>query len=1504
MAEGGKMKFFGGMSFLQNSAAWSGVAFFAALFISLGGITKPAEYAAKADGPIPYETRTAAGLPPVLPGSVVFNGSQFDAPTPSLVKNGYEFGEAFDSRLIPVQWDMGSFSASDYAAGKVGTSFEVRGTAHYNENTYPAKAIVYVNAPQKAAASNTSVTFENIKLTDEFWAPKQKINAIASLNKAILEIEKASGGGPNFDNAIKKLNGQTYSAFSGFVFQDSDIYKLLEAVACTLFQINGTTDPALAAQKAVLESMLESWVKKIEQVQYADGYINTFFTLRGASYSGGSAAATHRFINMANHELYCAGHFFEAAVAYTRYREGIGRPDYRLYVAAKRFADTIVNLFGPDGVRVDVPGHEEIELGLAKIAKIVEEHEGTSTGGKYMQTAKTFIDRRGHTSGRTADYGYATGEYSQDHVPFVQQTKVVGHSVRAAYLYAGATDVALWMPDGADKDAYVRALDTISNNVITAKTYVTGGYGLQAYNEGFGSDYELPNDSSYLEVCAAIAFANWNGRMNLLHEDAKYMDEVERSLYNAMLVGVNVEGTRFFYNSRLQHNNGGSGKTSMVHRSEWFGCACCPPNLMRALAQISGYMYTVNGDNLFVNMFICSEGHANIGGERVGLRQKTQYPWDGAVAITVDPPKTKAFAMNIRIPGWVSKQSDTKAKIKINGKETKVEAVKGYVGLKRVWKRGDVVSIEMPMEVRYTEDAKVATNANRAAVERGPIVYAFEQAGNGSDNPNDYVITKTGKATVTKNATLFPNGYSCILTVPTLSGGKQAIPYFLWNNRSNGTSVVTNSRSTYLTVWTQIARSEPMSDGFAEITGTATSCCQHSDAHGAANATDGDNSTHWHSNWANSAEANDSTISHWIQLDLGSNKTVSQIRYMPRQSGGYNGNCAKYEVYASASAIMTSGHGAPNASALVARGEWRINEEHNLGKYHTASFPPGSYRYVLLRFISSGSGDAEAMAGANAWKPNNYASCAEFRAAANPNFAYDASALAPAIASAQAHVAANPAEDTTELKDAILLAQSYGAAGKVSQETVEHLVHLLRNKGLFLKSFTPTALWLDTSGKPIRAHGGGVMFDPVSKRYFWYGEDRRWGHEPAPGIHAYSSQDLYNWRDEGIVLPIFNNTAYRTWANRDTWQAYVDTVEAGTNDGALLAGTNYDLYVADSDASADPKPAHSAEKLAQLNGMYSGLTAAQKKAMYVFFNRSTIIERPKVIYNASTGKYVCWFHNEGGGFRVGYTNARTAVAVADSPTGPFRFIKAMRVAYRDGAYPESNGMARDMGLLQDDDGKAYLFVSSEENKTTVISQLTDDYLDLVAKGNMGAVNSAEGWRRTMPDKWREAPAPFKANNVYYSLTSGTEGWMSTLADVAHAPSPLGDYTMTATPCVGEEDANGSNGYKKYPHAFQNQRMVNGAVAITKQARTTAEYTFGGQGTFVMPVVDRATGKKIPGKFIAMFDVWNPAYHPDTRRFMLNDSRYIWLPLELKARPNGCPVTVRYRDEWSLESMDN
>lgn len=776
-----------------------------------------------------YKTTTAAGKAPILPDSVVANGLEFDDPTPSLkseTKPEFDFAEEFNSKLVPVKWE--EVNPENYAKGKEGTSFVVKGTVSYKGKNYAATALVSVKEAVAAPESNSSVTFENVQLNDIFWAPKQEINAKSSLKKAISEIGKASGGEPNFDNAIKKLNGETnYDAFSGYVFQDSDIYKSIEAISYTLSATQNDADPEMAETRKFLEDTLERWIQKIEQVQYADGYIGTFFTLRSQSSSGGGAPGTHRWLNFSNHEMYNAGHFLESVVAYTRYREGIGKPDYRLYVAGKRFADEIVSLFGPYGTRHEVPGHEEIELGMVKFGKLLEEYEGQGSAQDYYDTVKVLINRRGEDS-ELRESGYWAGTYSQDQTPFKEETNAVGHAVRANYFYTGITDIATLLPDGnGDRGAYLESLDTIWDSVSNKKTYITGAIGTTtpgSDSEGYGKDYDLPPDQSYAEICAAIAAANWNQRMNLVHEDGKYVDMVEKNLYNSILVGTNLDGNRFYYSTRLRVNGGN-------RRSEWFACACCPPNLMRTIAALSGYMYTVHNDTLFVNMYVGSDGSANVGGTQVGLKQETKYPWEGAVKLTVNPKESKAFTMKIRIPGWVNEQENKNVTIKVNNTPVPAVAEKGYVTINRTWKANDVVDIDMPMEIRKTEShPMVEATKGQIALQRGPVVYCMEKAGNAQLNPGisnfdplNFVIPRDAELTANYNKDLL-NGVVEITGDVKYAGATgmvdaklQAVPYYAWNNRGDEATFTPGqenpkNESSKMLIWTNAADPESGSD--------------------------------------------------------------------------------------------------------------------------------------------------------------------------------------------------------------------------------------------------------------------------------------------------------------------------------------------------------------------------------------------------------------------------------------------------------------------------------------------------------------------------------------------------------------------------------------------------------------------------------------------------------------------------------------------------------------------
>ncbi|MDR0381258.1 MAG: glycoside hydrolase family 127 protein [Oscillospiraceae bacterium] len=753
-----------------------------------------------------YVTSTAAGKAPILPKRVVLENVRFDTPT-AHTTGSYDFAEEFNDSLIAVDhWE--AVSPDLYAADKVGTTFTVNGLVKYNGAEYPAKTSVTVSEPLAAPDFNRSITSENVRFNDVFWAPKQAVNATSTFDAAFVQLASTSGSWAeerNFVNAKARLaavaagnDSPPAGQYTGYVFADTDVYKTLEAVAYNLAAI--WDDPAMSDRKVTLQNKLDYWIDLIESIQYADGYINSAFSNRTNVSSGGSGSGNWRWRYMDRHEMYNIGHFLEGAVAYTRYREGVGLPDYRLYEVGKRAADHIVTFFGPGGKRVEVPGHEEVELGLMKMANLVEEYEGTNAGNKYRETAKLLVDRRGNRTGANArQSGYNGGTYSQDRTPIINETAAVGHAVRAMYFYTGVTDVATWLSQTNPGSAtpYLSVMDRIWENASERNTYITGGIGSAqpgASSEGFGADYALSNTQSYCEICAAIAMSNWNQRLNLVHEDAKYADSYEKSLYNGALVGVNLAGGRFYYSTPLERTSTGSS------RHQWDSVACCEPNIMRTIANMGGYLYTVKQDSVFVNMYAGSSADVNVEGTNVAFDQETNYPWDGAIKMTVTPAAAKEFTLNIRVPGWVKAQKYQEVTIEIDGE--RIDATpnaKGYVPITRNWSAaGTVLLIDIPMEVRITEpDNNVHnigtanhSNRNRIAIERGPIVYCLEDAGTGTSTANTFnatqvVFPRTMELTPVWRPDLL-RGVVALVGTALYNGAEREVtltPYYAWNNR-------------------------------------------------------------------------------------------------------------------------------------------------------------------------------------------------------------------------------------------------------------------------------------------------------------------------------------------------------------------------------------------------------------------------------------------------------------------------------------------------------------------------------------------------------------------------------------------------------------------------------------------------------------------------------------------------------------------------------------------------
>jgi DUF1680 family protein len=454
---------------------------------------------------------------------------------------------------------------------------------------------------------------------------------------------------------------------------------------------------------------------------------------------------------------------------------------------ALKNADLIINTFNPAGI-ITVPGHEEIEIGLVKLYRVTGDK-------KYLNQAKFFIDHRGRIEGRDKLFG----EYNQDHMPVTEQAEAVGHAVRAGYLYSGMADVGAMTGD----TAYLCALERLWDNVVSKKIYLTGGIGARHEGESFGENYELPNLTAYNETCAAIANVFWNHRMFLMTGDGKYMDVLERTLYNGMLAGVSLEGDHFFYPNPLAADGKYPFNQGSCTRSPWFDCSCCPSNVTRFIPSIPGYIYASRDDQLFVNLYAGNNASVDVSGNLVFLTQTTDYPWDNVVKIEVNPERTARFDLKLRIPGWARNEvmagdlysyvneSEGSVTIKVNGTEVPAGTVNGYASISRNWEKGDVVELVLPMEVRLVAaNEKVAEDRGKVAVECGPLVYCAEETDNAVDVlsatlPAAAAFTKEFDKDLLGGMTLIKAGLA-----DTEDNQITLIPYYAWSNRGIGKMAV------------------------------------------------------------------------------------------------------------------------------------------------------------------------------------------------------------------------------------------------------------------------------------------------------------------------------------------------------------------------------------------------------------------------------------------------------------------------------------------------------------------------------------------------------------------------------------------------------------------------------------------------------------------------------------------------------------------------------------------
>jgi len=627
-------------------------------------------------------------------------------------------------------------------------------------------AVLPASAQQKKDYPIQPVAFTHVHVNDQFWAPKMQVNATVTIPYTLQKCED-NGRIDNFLMAAHEMEGK----LSQFTFDDTDVYKVIEGAS---YAMQVKKDPAL-------EHYIDSLITIIGKAQEKDGYLFTFRTA--------NAKKPHEWIGSKrwekeeelSHELYNSGHLFESAAAYY---EATGKKTL-LDIALKN-ADLLVKDFGPGKLQI-YPGHQIVEIGLVRLYRI--------TGNqKYLDLAKFFLDVRGPKG----------DAYNQANAKVIDQRTAVGHAVRATYMYTGMADVAALTGD----QNYLNAIDKIWEDVVYKKLYITGGIGATGAGEAFGEAYQLPNMSAYAETCAAIANIYWNSRMFQLHGDAKYMDVLERTLYNGLLSGVSLSGDRFFYPNPL-------ASMHQHQRSAWFACACCISNMTRFLPSVPGYVYAQNNNDLYVNLFMSNTAEVNLKATKVTLTQTTGYPWNGKVEIIINPEKSSTFALNIRIPGWAAQspvpgdlytymdQAKSSFKLLLNGKPAVYKMIKGYAVVARQWKKGDQLILDLPMEVqKVIANAKVKDDVGRFAFQRGPIVYCLEGQDNKDGLVQNIMVDKDAKTTTAFNKeklneiqeiSVEGTGTKRQVNSDELIQVKQkvtAIPYYAWANRGSSDMTV------------------------------------------------------------------------------------------------------------------------------------------------------------------------------------------------------------------------------------------------------------------------------------------------------------------------------------------------------------------------------------------------------------------------------------------------------------------------------------------------------------------------------------------------------------------------------------------------------------------------------------------------------------------------------------------------------------------------------------------
>lgn len=605
------------------------------------------------------------------------------------------------------------------------------------------------------------VDIQHVRMTDDFWLPIIKRVQEQTIAYALDKCEE-EGRMENFLIAGGKLEGATRGAMP---FDDTDLYKIIE----------GASNSLISAPNPELERTLDTLIDIIAVGQEADGYLTTWRTIDPAKPPAPWVKVIDgkRWESLeASHEMYNPGHLYEAA--YTHYI-ATGKTNF-LDIALKN-ADLMVKTFGDgEGQISTVPGHQIIETGLIKLYM-------ASGAEKYLHLAKYFLDNRGNPENHKL-----FGPYSQDHQPVIEQEEVVGHAVRAVYMYAAMTDIAVLMRDSA----YNQAARQLWENMVGKKMYLTGGIGARHEGESFGDNYELPNLTAYSETCAAIGSVYWNHRLHRQHGDVKYYDIIERTLYNGLIAGLSLDGTHFFYPNALEADGKYEFNRGACTRQGWFDCSCCPTNMIRFIPAVAGLLYSKVEDTLLVNLYAGSEATADLASNTLHIKQETDYPWSGKIRLTVSAETAAPATVKLRIPSWARNevapgglyqyQQNQRATptLRVNGQPVEADLADGYFAVTRDWSKGAALELEFPMVVRKVRaDEQVEANRGKLALEYGPIVYAVESF----DNPDDF-----------ENLSIAPDDTFEVRWQPELLGGVTtitnqqltAIPYYAWSNRGIG----------------------------------------------------------------------------------------------------------------------------------------------------------------------------------------------------------------------------------------------------------------------------------------------------------------------------------------------------------------------------------------------------------------------------------------------------------------------------------------------------------------------------------------------------------------------------------------------------------------------------------------------------------------------------------------------------------------------------------------------